>query len=73
MARQPDPRNSVSHSYKNFKTGKFKGILFSRILVMSWPGTDTADIYLLKVNNENTRTMCEICSKLTIKAPERRH
>ena len=31
-----------------------------------------ADIYLLKVNNKNTRTRCEICSKLTIKTPERR-
>ena len=30
-------------------------------------------IYLLKVNNRNTRTRCEICSKLTIKIPERRH
>ena len=29
--------------------------------------------YLLKVNNRNTRTRCEICSKLTIKTPERRH
>ena len=32
-----------------------------------------AGIYLLKVNNKNTRTRCEICSKLTIKTPERRH
>ena len=31
------------------------------------------DIYLFKVNNRNTRTMREICSKLTKKAPERRH
>ena len=29
-------------------------------------------IYLLKCNNRNTRTMCEIYSKLTMKAPERR-
>ena len=29
-------------------------------------------IYLLKVNNRNSRTRCEICSKLTIKIPERR-
>ena len=29
--------------------------------------------YMFKVNNKNTRTMCEICSKLTIKIPERRH
>ena len=26
--------------------------------------------YMLKVNNRNTRTRCEICSKLTIKTPE---
>ena len=29
-------------------------------------------IYLLKVNNRNTRTRCEICSKLIIKTLERR-
>ena len=28
-------------------------------------------IYLLQVNNRNTRIRCEICSKLTIKTPER--
>ena len=33
----------------------------------------SAGIYLLKVNNRNTRTRCEICSKLTINTPERRH
>ena len=27
---------------------------------------------MFKVNNRNTRTRCEICSKLTIKIPERR-
>ena len=27
-------------------------------------------IYMFKVNNRNTRTRCEICSKLTIKTPE---
>ena len=31
-----------------------------------------ANIYLFEVNNRNTRKMCEICSKLTIKTPERR-
>ena len=30
-----------------------------------------AGIYLLKVNNGNTRTRDEICSKLTIKIPYR--
>ena len=34
---------------------------------------DPVDIYLLKVNNRNTRTRREICSKLTINTPERRH
>ena len=32
-----------------------------------------AGIYLPKVNKRNSRTRCEICSKLTIKIPERRH
>ena len=31
-----------------------------------------AVIYLLKVNNRNTRTRCEICSTLTTKTPEQR-
>ena len=30
-------------------------------------------IYLLQVNNRSTRAKCEICSKLTIKTPERRN
>ena len=32
-----------------------------------------AGISLVKVTIRNTRTRCEICLKLTIKAPERRH
>ena len=36
-------------------------------------GFNPAGIYLLKVNNRNTRMRCEICSELTIKTPERRH
>ena len=31
-----------------------------------------ASIYLFKVNNRNTRKRCKICSKLTIKTPEKR-
>ena len=30
-------------------------------------------VYQLKVNNRNTRARCEICLKLTLKTPERRH
>ena len=33
----------------------------------------TANIYLFKLNNRNTKIRCEIYSKLTIKTPERRH
>ena len=33
---------------------------------------DQGGIYLFKVNNRNTRTRHEICSKFTIKTPERR-
>ena len=32
-----------------------------------------ANNYLFKVNNRNTRTSCEICSKVTKKTPEQRH
>ena len=34
--------------------------------------TIPANIYLLKVKNRNTRKRREICSKLTIKTPQRR-
>ena len=37
-----------------------------------WP-TFPAGNNMFKINNRNTRTRCEICSKLTIKTPERRH
>ena len=38
---------------------------FEQIKV-SWEGSYLpAGIYLLKVNNRNTKTRCEICSKLT--------
>ena len=30
-----------------------------------------AGIYLLKVNKRNSRARCKICSKVTIKIPER--
>ena len=35
--------------------------------------SDPAGNYIFKVNNKNTRTRCVICSKLTIKTPERHH
>ena len=44
-------------------------IVFYHLFYHSFP----VEIYLFKVNNRNTRTTCEICSKLTKKTPERRH
>ena len=43
------------------------------MLQNSSPCTDPAGIYLLKVNNRNTRNRFDICLKLPIKIPERRH
>ena len=44
-------------------------IMFKQERELSLP----ANIYLFKVNNRNTRKRREICSKLIIKTPERRH
>ena len=44
---------------------------YKRTLNCKWPYT--ANIFMFKVNNRNTRKKTEICSKLTIKTPERRH
>ena len=42
--------------------------MLDRVYMCPFP----AGIYLFQVNNRN-RTLCEICSKLTIKTPEPRH
>ena len=34
-------------------------------------GHNPDDNYIFKFNNRNTRTRCEICSKLIIETPER--
>ena len=36
------------------------------------PHKNPVGFYQLNINNRNTRPRCEICSKLTIKTPERR-
>ena len=47
---------------------------FSKEIGTGWEEIlNTAGIYLLKVSNRSTRARCEICSKLTIKIPERRY
>ena len=42
-------------------------------MVIFLVATIPAGIYWLKVNNRNTSTKCETCSKLTIKTPEQCH
>ena len=44
---------------------------FNKVLVEE-NVTNPTSIYLFKINNRNNRKMCEICSKLIIKTPERR-
>ena len=46
-------------------------VYISVYFCLIWP--DPSGIYLFKVNNGNIVTMCEICSKLIIKIPERSH
>ena len=46
---------------------EYKNLLY-RVNLMNHPAND----YMFKVNIINTRTRCEICSKLTIKTPDRR-
>ena len=52
-----------------------KPYIISEIKVLEWEKLKNiaVGIYLLNVNNRNTRTRGEICSKLTIKTPEQRH
>ena len=56
------------HFYTPWKRQKTKGYL-----TFSGGSGFIANIYLLKVNNENTIKRCEKYSKLTLKAPEKRH
>ena len=45
---------------------EFQGLPFLGIL------QEPVAIYMFKFNSRNTRTRCKICSKLTVKTPERR-
>ena len=54
-------------SFQVFCQGSvFYKVVFDMVKLNANP----ANIYLLKVNNRNTRRKCEICSKLTIKTPD---
>ena len=48
-------------------------LVYRSLMEINAYATSPVGIYLFKVNNRNTRTRCEICSKLTIKTTERRY
>ena len=52
-------------------SNSFEKVNQNGVIVVGWSDHDPPGIYLLKVNNRNTRTSCEICSELTIKTLER--
>ena len=47
-------------------------IIYANKSIKLWANATSANIYLLKFINRNTIQRWEICSKLTIKTPERR-
>ena len=47
-------------------------LMGKRHTMKSFYNSNPAGIYLLKINNRNARTRCELYSKLTIKTPEQR-
>ena len=53
-----------------FKYDRFKSQVF---MLYIFNGITPVGNYMFKVNNRNTRTKCEICSKLTIDTTERRN
>ena len=60
---------NLTTCYKNFLIAFFAvNVLANQNYQIFQP----SGTYLLKVNSRNTRTRCGICSKLTIKTPERR-
>ena len=58
---------------KNITITPVKQPLKNALKVMKSHSIIPAGSYLFKANNRNTITRCEICSKLTLKTPERHH
>ena len=78
LANEAEIENGVAYKKKQKKKWKVGGLRPATLLkFFSNTGAfqknlHPAGIYLFKVNNKNARTRCEICSKLTMKIPERR-
>ena len=71
MACHLPPRSSYRTKHKKIEHFLYLNT-FKRIQRFFWVEWDINRSFLLKVNNRNSRKRCEICSKLTIKIPERR-
>ena len=56
---------------KRFFTKKRRFVYQHVHAIVAFRRVNPVNIYLFKVNNGNTIRICEICSKLTIKTPER--
>ena len=67
-SNSPYIRSGGAEAYLETSQACIMGVFFAKIF-NGYPVV----IYMFKVNNRNSRTRCEICSKLTIKTPERRH
>ena len=64
----------VQMSRKKIRKNTFSKIFLQcEYEIIFFNGAQYADINLFKFNDRNTRKRCEICSKLIIKTPERRH
>ena len=64
-------RNSIEagllvEKWSNF----FPKAIFASSRVMKIQRPFPANVYMIKVNNRNSRKRCKTCSKLTIKTPE---
>ena len=68
MTRITPNTGFFTHCYRNKISVEVFSHWFNSVSHKDYP----ANIYMFKVNNRNTRKMCEICSKLIIKTPERR-
>ena len=63
----------VASTRKSLVTGQIEHSSIGAILANEWcliARGNPVGIYMFKVNDRNTRTRCEIRSKLTIKTPE---
>ena len=74
-------KNLKNQIWKNPSHSNLSAVNFVIWLTIEWNGfsnkplifypLNPTGIYMLKVNNKKTKIRCEICSKLTIKTPER--